>query len=557
MTGSGSIFAGFDDCVGQSAPPALDRGQGLIYSTAVQRDTDARVLDLSRAAIETLTSVRRAIHGPLTRVALLLLATLGVTLAPAPLRSQQATPHRLFAGAATSNITPALGDAIVGDWTPTPAAYVHDELHARCLVLDDGDVRVAIVVVDSLGVPRHVLDHARRLAHQHTGIPPERILISATHTHSAATAMGQRFSPAEYEVSTALDEYQAHLAVRIADGIRRAAAKLEPARIGWGRGALPDEVFNRRWFMKPGPHLGNPFGGTDRVQMNPRVGSDDLIEPAGPTDPEIAFLAVRALDGRPLAVLANYSLHYVGGVPKGHVSADYFGVFARSLASMLREDRSDSRFVAMLSNGTSGDVNNINVRGGQERLPPYERMERVGNRVAAEVFTSLQHLTWHDRVPLGMTQRTLMLEVRLPTPELVAWAKEVLARSPADPPRHARERLYAERTVGRAGMPPRIEVVLQALRIGDLAITTFPFEVFVEIGLEIKAKSPFTQTFTTSLANGSEGYLPTVRQHQFGGYETWLGTNRVEVQAAPTMVDALLDMLVRLRAQDSTGAPAR
>ena len=218
---------------------------------------------------------------------------------------------------------------------------------------------------------------------------------------------------------------------------------------------------------------------------------------------------------------------------------------------------SDSRFVAMISNGTSGDVNNINVRGGQEQLPPYERMERVANRVAAEVFKSLQHLTWHDRVPLGMTQRTLTLDTRLPTAELVAWAKEVLARPPDAPPRHARERLYAERTVGRAHMPPRIEVVLQALRIGDLAIATFPFEVFVEIGLEIKAKSPFAQTFTTALANGSEGYLPTVHQHQLGGYETWLGTNQVEVQAAPKMVDALLDMLVRLRAQDYAAAPAR
>lgn len=493
----------------------------------------------------------------LTVLALLLIPTLGVALAPAATRAQAPAPHRFSAGAATTNITPALGESIVGDWTPTPATYVHDELHARCLVLDDGETRVAIVVVDSLGMPRHVLDHAKRLAHQHTGIPPERILISATHTHSATTAMGQRWSPAEYEVPPTLDQYQTFLAVRIADGIRRATSNLEPARIGWGRATLPDEVFNRRWFMKPGPHLGNPFGGTDRVQMNPRVGSAELIEPAGPTDPEIAFLAVRALAGRPLAVLANYSLHYVGGVPQGHVSADYFGVFARSLASMLREDRSDSRFVAMLANGTSGDVNNINVRGGQERLPPYERMTRVANRVAAEVFASLQHVTWHDRAPLGMTERTMMLDTRLSTPALVAWARQVLARPPDAPPRHVRERLYAERTLGRARMPSRIEVVLQALRIGDLAIATFPFEVFVEIGLEIKAKSPFAQTFTTALANGSEGYLPTVHQHQLGGYETWLGTNQVEVQAAPKMVDALLDMLVRLRAPDNAGATAR
>ncbi len=334
-------------------------------------------------------------------------------------------------------------------------------------------------------------------------------------------------------------------------------ANLQPAQVSWGRSDLPDEVFNRRWFMKPGPHLTNPFGGTDQVQMNPGVGSQHLTEPAGPTDPEIAFLAVRRADGSglPLAVLANYSLHYVGGVPEGHVSADYFGVFARTLARLLGEDRTDSGFVAMLSNGTSGDINNIDVRGGQPRLPAYARMNRVAARVAAEVYQGMQHLTWHDHVSLAASQRTVTLQRRPITAELQAWAAAALAR-PADAARHPRERIYAERVQAGAGAPASLDVLLQALRIGDLAITTFPFEVFAEIGLEIKAKSPFARTFTTSLANGSEGYLPTGRQHAFGGYETWLGTNRVEPDAARVMTDALLEMLSGLRASQPTRPPA-
>jgi neutral ceramidase len=463
-------------------------------------------------------------------------------VAPAAL----AQAPQLRAGAATSNVTPPLGGAIVGGWAPEPATYIHDELHARCLVLDDGVSRLAIVVVDSLGMPRYVLDAARQLASQHTGITADRILISATHTHSATSALGARWSPADYDLSPTLDPYQSFLATRIADGIRRAVTNLQPAQVAWGHAQLADEVFNRRWYMKPGPHLSNPFGGTDRVQMNPGVGSPNLIEPAGPTDPDIAVLAVRGLDGRPLAVLANYSLHYVGGVPQGHVSADYFGVFARSLARMLGEDRGDSRFVAMLSNGTSGDINNVDVRGGQARLAPYERMERVANRVAAQVYQSLQHLPWRDHVPLGAAQRTLTLQRRAVTPELAAWARDALAR-PVDAPMHPRARIYAERIQGSAGAPPTLDVVLQALVIGNLAITTFPFEVFAEIGLEIKARSPFGQTFTTSLANGSEGYLPTSRQHALGGYETWLGTNRVELDAARRMTDTLLAMLTDLK----------
>ncbi|BCS34746.1 hypothetical protein TBR22_A39720 [Luteitalea sp. TBR-22] len=468
---------------------------------------------------------------------------------------EQSPEPRLRAGAATSNVTPALGGDIVGGWAPIPATYVHDELHARCLVLDDGQGRLAIVVVDSLGVPRHVVEHAKALAVRHTGIPAERILVSATHTHSATSALGSRWSPAEYEQAPALDPYQQFLATRIADGIRRAVANLRPAQVAWGRGAVPDEVFNRRWHMKPGPHLRNPFGGTDRVQMNPAVGSPDLVEPAGPTDPEVAFLAVRGTDGRPIAVLANYSLHYVGGVPQGHVSADYFGVFARTLARLLGEDRADSTFVAMLSNGTSGDINNVDVRGGQPKLPPYERMERVATKVAAEVYKGLQLLPWRDQVTLASAQRVVTLRRRPVTPDLQAWARAALAR-PADAPAHPRERIYAERIQGSGGAPPTLDVVLQAHRIGDLAIATFPFEVFAEIGLEIKARTPFPQTFTTSLANGSEGYLPTERQHALGGYETWLGTNRVQLDAARLMTNTLLGMLADLKAQ-ATSAGAR
>jgi hypothetical protein len=129
----------------------------------------------------------------------------------------------------------------------------------------------------------------------------------------------------------------------------------------------------------------------------------------------------------------------------------------------------------------------------------------------------------------------------------MAWAREVLARPEGAPAKHPRERIYAERTVRMADMPARIEIPLQAVRIGDLAIVAIPFEVFVEIGLELKERSPFQDTFVMSLANGSYGYLPTVAHHELGGYETWLGTNQVEIQTAPRIVDALLAMLARIR----------
>lgn len=462
----------------------------------------------------------------------------------------RATGRRLSAGAAISNITPPLGQLIVGNWTPVPATHIHDELHARCLVLDDGETRIAIVVADNVGIPRRVLDEAKRLTHRQSGIPVERILISATHTHSATTARGAEGEAVSEPQNERLDDYQAFLARRIADGIQRAIVNLEPAKIAWGSASLPGQVFNRRWFMKPGPHLQNPFGGTDKVRMNPPMASPDLVKPAGPTDPEIAFVSVQSESGRPIALLANYSLHYVGGVPNGHVSADYFGAFARRMARLVAPDAHDGsgrEFVAMLSNGTSGDINNIDFRGGQKKLPDYARMELVANQVAGEVFSAMQGLEYDGAARLAMVQRELSLETRRPSPALIAWAREVLARPENAPSAHPRERIYAQRTLRMADMPARIDVPLQALRIGAGAIVAIPFETFVETGLELKAKSPFPDTFAISLANGAYGYLPTAAQHDLGGYETWLGTNQVEVQAATKITDTLLQMLAGLR----------
>jgi hypothetical protein len=345
-----------------------------------------------------------------------------------------------------------------------------------------------------------------------------------------------------------LSDYGRFLARRIADGARRALGNLEPARLAWGSVQAPEHLFNRRYFMKPGAPLPNPFGGEDRVLMNPGVGNPNVDRPAGPVDPELVFLSVRARDGRPLALLATYSLHYVGGVPAGHVSADYFGVFAERVGELLGASRHDRPFVGILANGTSGDVNNIDVLGKPERLPPYEKMRRVADSLAEKVARAERELTWGERAELGARRSELVLRVRKPTEAEVARAKEVLAR-PADvKPRHPREAVYARRVLELAQAPDEVSVPLQALRVGEAGIAAVPFEVFAEIGLELKRRIPLPRRLTISLANGAYGYLPTPEQHALGGYETWMGTNRVEVGASVRIVEALLGLFEDLRA---------
>lgn len=484
----------------------------------------------------------------------LLIASLLLLAAPA----LAATPAgRVFkAGAATSNITPPLGGAIVGGWTPIPATHVHDELYARCLALDDGTTKLLFVVVDNVSVSRDVFDTAKEMIHAATGIAREHMLMSSTHTHSATSARGSNpfaaasTAPAGGKPGAAaakLDDYQTFLTRRIADGARRALNNLEPARIGWGSGQVPQHVFNRRWLMKDGKTTVNPFGGQDLAVMNPG-NRPDLLKPAGPTNPEVYFLSVQSVSGRPIALLANYWLHYVGGVGNGHISADYFGVFCDRVQELLGADRQDPPFVGIMSNGPCGDVNNINYGAPPEpRRKPYEKMRLVADDVAKEVvrvYRTVQHRDW---VELKAAQAELELKMRRPTAEQLQWAEKVLARPATASPVHRHEVTYARRTLDAKEWPATVSVILQAFRIGELGIAAIPFETFTETGLELKAKSPFRDTFTIELANGAYGYLPTPEQHKLGGYETWLGTNRVETEASTKIVAKVLELFGRVK----------
>ncbi len=451
----------------------------------------------------------------------------------------------LRAGASTSNITPEIGREVIGGFVPFPSKHIHDELHARCLVLDDGQTRLALVVCDLLGIDRVVSSEARKRIAQREGIPPECVMISATHTHSASSALGDE----RWKLDQAADDYQSFVASRIADGVTRAIHNLRPAEIAFGTAQAPEHVFNRRWIMKPGTAPVNPFGEVDIVKMNPPVASPNLVEPAGPVDPTVRFLAVREPDGKPISLFAAYSLHYVGGTDPGHVSADYFAVFCEHLKDRLtagRGDDSDSPpFVAMIANGTSGDINNINFRQQRPRMAPYQQMRVVGRDIAEKVHDAMESLEYRDRISLAAAYREPTIDWRKPTAKQRQWAEATLAAgstSEKDLPF-----IYAERATWLDEYPDTTTIPLQVLRIGDVTIGTMPFEVFCEIGLEFSAQCPGGHGFLVELAHGSFGYLPSPRHFRLGGYETWIGTNRVQPQASDILLTHLIEMANQLQ----------
>jgi hypothetical protein len=457
------------------------------------------------------------------------------------LSHSHAQDKRTFrAGAYAQNINPTHYPVSVnGGMSDRLAKGAHDPLHARCLVLDDGKTKLALCVLDACMVPRTITDEAKRLVQKATGIPTSHILISATHTHTAPTLDGVfQSDPAE--------QYVQELPDLIAKGIQQAHANLVPAKIGWGTASNPRQVFNRRWHREHALIPRDPFGRTtDKVQMNPGYQAKGLVKPAGPIDPTVSVLAVQSAKGQPLALLANYSLHYVGGVEP--LSADYFGAFAERVKHLLKADENKPAFVGIMSNGTSGDCNNINYGSiAPKARGSYEQIRAVANDVADTAMEAYRKITHKDFVSLDCAVDEIELGVRLPDEKDLTRAKEVLAKAKGKELRGLEE-VYARETVLIAKYPPKVKLILQAMRIGDLGICAIPCEVFVEIGLDLRKKSPLAHTFTIELANGYNGYLPTPEQHALGGYETWRArSSYLEVDASTQITRTMMPLLAKV-----------
>jgi Concanavalin A-like lectin/glucanases superfamily len=477
-----------------------------------------------------------------------------------PLFAKDSAAGVFQAGAYAMTINPVkLPTHVGGAFLDRTSSTLLDDLHARCLVLDDGRERVAIVIVDSVGLPRELLDKIKDTASAKNGIRTDRILIAADHTHSAPAAMNALGTPAD-------EEYAQLLMTRIPEGIEQAAKNLTPARIGWTVIQDWEHTHTRRWIRRPDKMDLDPFGErTVRANMHPGFQSPDVIGPSGPSDPDISILSIQSVDGRPLALLANYANHYYGspvlldGSPV--ISADYFGVFADLIGKLvttgtfhppfafavdpeLKRDAptiniAATPFVGIMSQGTSGDQ--MWPDYSQAEHPPG--LERYSEAIALEVYAAYKSIVYKNWVPLKMAEVKLVLGTRKPDEQGLAKARQVVAgmkqRSPSTIPE-----VYAVDELYRRDMPPTEELKLQAIRIGDLGITAIPNEVYALTGLKIKAQSPLQPTINIELANGEEGYLPPPEQHKLGGYTTWPWRHlRLEYQAEPKIVEAVLSLL--------------
>ncbi len=483
---------------------------------------------------QTSSSVGR--RGVLTGVAL----TLSLLMVSSQSEGQATKPAgKLLAGANAVDITPTELPVIVnGGFLERTADKVHDRLHAKCLVLDDGRERLAMVVVDTCVLPRELLDEAKELASKATGITTDHMMISATHTHSAPSAMGCLGTDAD-------TAYAAKLPAWVAECIIGAAGGLRPAKIGWATVNDPEHTHCRRWIRRPDRIGIDPFGEpTIRAMMHPGYNNPDYEGPSGPVESEVSVVSVQSTEGRPLALLANYSMHYAGAPA---VSADYYGQFAEKMIDLLGARDSRPAPVVIMSQGTSGDQ-----WWGDYRKPLAKHDYRtIAEALSGIVFEAYRGIRYQDSVDLTMIERRLTLGVRQPDQKRLEAARLIVAEMQGRKPKDQKE-VYAREQVFLAERPSR-ELKLQVMRIGNLGITATPCEVYGLTGLKIKAQSPLRPTFNITLANGEEGYIPPPAQHKLGGYTTWPArTAQLEVDAEPKIAEALLSML-----EQTSGRPRR
>jgi putative membrane-bound dehydrogenase-like protein len=432
---------------------------------------------------------------------------------------------------ATVDISPTEFPRIIaGGFLEGRGNKLADSLFVRSFVLDDGKMKIAFAIVDTCMMEHSLIDEAKGIAAKQCGIPVDRMMVSATHTHSAPAAMGC--------LGTRKDTvYAKFLTPKIAEAIVAANAALQPARIGWGSFDDWEHTHNRRWIRLPGKEVVDPFGQpTGRANMHPGYLSKDVVGPSGPVDPQLSVIALQTLDGKPLGVLANYSQHYFGTSP---VSADYFGLFCKHLAAKMgQQGDGNGPFVCAMSQGTSGDQMWMDYGAEKKTIT----IESYASEVADSALKALQTVKYVDHAPLGMVEKTLELKYRVPDEKRLAWARPIAAKIENDLPKN-KEEVYAREAL-ILHERQKTSVKLQAIRIGDLSIATLPNEVYAITGLKLRERSPLKMHFNIELANGAEGYIPPVEQHLLGGYTTWPArTAGLEVQAERKMVDTLVQAL--------------
>ncbi|HEY8744843.1 MAG TPA: hypothetical protein VIU62_17275 [Chloroflexota bacterium] len=444
----------------------------------------------------------------------------------------------------TADITPALGMEQPGGYGKSYITAIHDPLKVRAAVLEQDGTALALVGIDTCALPfaPSFMARIRREVEQACGIPGANLLLGASHTHSGGPLSW--YDPAEFagspdlvqrlarDYSTIPDPLYVDWAARqVVSAVAEAHRKRQEARLSVGVGREEQSSFNRRFKMRKG-----------RIYTHPGKGNPDIIEPAGPIDPEVGVLGAWNSRGELLGCLVNFGCHCT--TFSGAISADYVCYLERTIQGVFGQQAE-----VVFLQGASGDVTQVANQSlrARERESGEASSRLVGTRVGAEAVKVLATAEPGELQPLGALTRTLRLRRRRPGAARLEQnrrlVEEGLAGDKLDTAwTFAKEIVMLDALIARE---PEVEVELQALQVGPVVYLANPSETFAETGERLKAGSPFPLTFVVSLANGCAGYVPPASAFapNGGGYETVLTTySNLELSAEEQIVAASMDL---------------
>ncbi len=444
----------------------------------------------------------------------------------------------LRAGVAVVDITPPIPFRMHGYFYERLSTGVKDPLHARAVVFQQGRETAALVFCDVVGIPATVTAPARKKASEATGIPVEHISVTGTHTHTgpqffmsvndfwhdqAVAKLGK--DPYDSEA------YRGVLADKVANAIVQAKAALAPMELKAGFAREDRISFNRRYHMKGGA-----------VRFNPAINNPDIIGPAGPIDPQVGIISLSKVGAKqPTSAIVSFAMHpdTTGGGTL--YSADYIYALDQRMKKSFGPE-----FATLFGTGTCGDINNRDVHAEKQRMA-----DELGAMLGDTVVGAIQNGALEPVKQPSLAVRSTKVKAKLQeiNEADIAKAKVNMERLgtkdfPFMDAVKACQVMDLVRLKKLWGDTVPLEV--QAYRLNDeTAIVTLPSEIFVNLGLSIKAASPFKTTLVIELSNDSVAYIPTKQAFLEGSYE--VTNSRVERGSGEKLVEAAVGLLKELK----------
>lgn len=453
------------------------------------------------------------------------------------------SPPQVFkAGFSEKDITPDIGMEAPGGYGKSYHRTFHDPCKVRAVVFDDGNKRVALVGIDLLFVTRSLVQEARAEIEKETGIPQDAVMIGASHSHSSGP-IGMT-DPGDFDNASPMVKdlvnnksivsnpgYTQLLKKQIVEAVVTANNARVDAKLAVGYGHEDKVSFNRRLRMKNG-----------LTYSHPGAGNPDIIDYAGPIDPQVGTVGVWDLQGNLLGMVVNFSNHATTN--PGGISANWI----YDMEKTLRGATGNAALPVVFMQGACGDITQVDNLTEFQNPSGKEWSQIAGGRVGAEAYKTLLLIRRgaNSNIPLDTRQRVWKVKRRIPSADKVKQAIETVKMGPEKA--GATEWTFAKETVVLDAIiksRPEAEVEVQAIQVGPAVFVSNPAEYFVQFGLDIKEGSKFPFTFVVELANGVVGYVPTEEAlgPNGGGYETRLTSySNLEVSAGRQFADTGIEL---------------